>query len=95
MSGFYVDHAALDSIRKTFSDASSALDGAGKSIPGNPDAGVGTPAIAAVVAHLVENASSLVLGLAGAGDDVGAANSTYKSDDAKATDELRNAVGEP
>ncbi|TWF92573.1 hypothetical protein [Saccharopolyspora dendranthemae] len=95
MNGFYVDHAALDSIRATFSDASSALDGVGKSIPGTPDAGVGTPAVAAVVAHLVENASSLVLGLAGAGDDVEETNRTYKSDDAKATEELRNAVGEP
>ncbi|TDC99751.1 hypothetical protein E1181_28960 [Saccharopolyspora terrae] len=95
MSGFYVDHTVLASISSTFSDASSALDGVGKSIPGTPDAGVGTPAVAAVVAHLVENASSLVLGLAGAGDDVSEANRTYKDNDASATDELRKAVGEP
>lgn len=95
MSGFYVDHTVLDSISSKFSDASGALDGVGKSVPGTPDAGVGAPMLAAVVAHLVENASSLVLGLAGAGDDVGEANRTYKDHDASATDELRKAVGEP
>lgn len=95
MSGFYVDHTVLDSISSTFSDASGALDGVGRSIPGTPDAGVGAAAVTAVVAHLVENASSLVLGLAGAGDDVDEANRTYKDNDAAATDELRKAVGEP
>lgn len=94
MSGFQVDHDALDTISKTLTDASESLDRVGKSVPGTPDAGMATPVITAVLAHMVDNASALVLGLAGAGDDVTESNQTYQEHDATAGDDLRKAIGE-
>lgn len=94
MSGIEVDQGVLEGIAKTFHDASTDLDALGKSVPDAQDAGDGTPAVIGILAHLVENASSLVLGMAGAGDDVTEVNKTYEEQDAAASEELRKASGE-
>ena len=81
-------------LSRTLTDASESLDTVGRSVPGTPDAGMATPIVTAVLAHMVDNASELMLGLAGAGDDVTEANQTYQENDAAARDELRKATGE-
>lgn len=93
MKGFEVDPHALESIANTFHNASTDLDALGKSVPGTPDAGDGTAAVTGILSHLVENASSLVLGMAGASDDVTEVNKTYEEQDAAASAELQKASG--
>ncbi len=94
MSGPKVDHDVLDGIAGTLRNASSDVDKLGNSVPGTPDAGVGTPAVAGILAHLVENASALVLGAAGAGDDVASANGSYREQDHAAGEDVKRAAGE-
>ncbi len=94
MTGFDVDLGVLDGIARTFHQASEDVDALGSSVPGTPDAGDGTPAIAGILAHFVENTSSLVLGLAGAGDDITAAAQDYRSQDDTASNELEKSSGE-
>lgn len=95
MSDLYVDLDTLDGVARTFNRAHRELDAIGNSVPAVPDAGDGTAAVASMMSHLVENTSSLVLGLAGAGDDVAEVASEYRHRDANAVDELRRSAGEP
>lgn len=94
MSGFELDPGVLDGIARTFHNGSADVDALGNSVPGTPDAGDGTPAVTGILAHLVENASALVLGMAGAGDDVAEASKTYQAQDTTAGEELQKASGE-
>lgn len=67
MSGPEVDYDTLDSIASNLRDASSDVDALGNSVPGATDAGDATAAVTGILAHLVKNASSLVLGAAAEG----------------------------
>ncbi|GAA2781724.1 hypothetical protein [Saccharopolyspora taberi] len=93
MSGFEVDPGVLDGISSRLQNASADVDALGKAVPGPPDAGDGGPAVTGILAHLVENASALVLGLAGAGDDITETNKTYQAQDAAAGYELHKTSG--
>ncbi|GAB3502675.1 hypothetical protein [Amycolatopsis cihanbeyliensis] len=93
MSGPEVDYGTLDGIASTLRNASTDVDALGNSVPGTPDAGDGTPAVTGILAHLVENASALVLGAAGAGDDVASAKQRYQEQDGVATEDVQRAGG--
>lgn len=92
MSGPEVDFGVLDGITGTLRGASSDVDSLGESVPGSPDAGLGTPAVTGILAHLAENATSLVLGAAGAADDVASANTAYQAQDSAAREDVHNAA---
>jgi len=94
MSGPEVDYGVLEGISSKLRNASSDVDALGNSVPGTPDAGDGTPAVTGILAHLVENASALVLGAAGAGDDVASANAGYQGQDQAAGEDVQKAAGE-
>lgn len=93
MTGPKVDHDVLDGIASKLRNASSDVDALGNSVPGTPDAGDGTPAVTGILAHFVENASALVLGAAGAGDDVASANKGYREQDHAASEGVQKAAG--
>lgn len=93
MNGYEADLGVLDSIVRALRNASADVDGLGHSVPNTPDAGDGTPAVVGILAHLVENASTLVLGAAGAADDVASAAITYRESDNAARSEIYRAFG--
>jgi len=78
LNGFGVDYGVLDGIANTLRDASTDVDALGNSVPHTPDAGEGTPAVAGILAYFVRNAATLVLGTAGAGDDVASTSAAYR-----------------
>lgn len=94
MNGHEADPGVIDGIARTLRNASTQLDRAGNSVPETPDAGDATPALAAVLAQLSDNAGQLVLGLAASGDTVATASSRYAEDDAAARDEFASAKAE-
>lgn len=66
MTGYEVDPGVLEGTASTLRNASSDLDKVGNSLPETPDAGDATPASAAMLAQLTDNAGQMVLGLAAA-----------------------------
>jgi hypothetical protein len=93
MSGFEADYAVLAGITSTLHAVSEDVDALSSSIPTIGDAGPGTPALVSILAHLVENASSLVIGAGGAGDDVASARLAYEDQDAASSQDLQSAGG--
>lgn len=91
MSGHDADPGVIDGIARTLRDASSDLDAVGNSVPPTPDAGDATPAIAAILAQLSDNAGQLVLGLVAVGDTVSSASTRYAEDDGAARDAFAGA----
>lgn len=94
MNGFEVDFGVLDGIANILGNASANVDDLGRSVPSTPDAGDGSPAMAGILAHLLENACTLILGLAGASEDVTLTNSAYQQMDHAAHEEIQRATGE-
>lgn len=94
MNGHEADPGVIDGIARTLRNASTQLDRAGNSVPETPDGGDATPALAAVLAQLSDNAGQLVLGLAASADTVATASSRYAEDDATAREELAGAKAE-
>lgn len=91
MSGHDADFGVIDGIARTLRNASSDLDKVGNSILATPDAGDATPALAAILAQLSDNAGQLVRGLAAVADTVSAASAQYNEDDAAARDTFAGA----
>lgn len=91
--GFEVDPGVLDGIASTLRNASADVDALGSSVPGTPDAGLGTAAVAGILAHLTANAGQLVVGAGAAGDEVADAARKYQELDAQAREDLHNASG--
>lgn len=91
MNGFKVDPGVLEGIAKTLRDAAQDLDKAGETVPRTPDAGDATPAIAAIMAQLVDNAGQLVLGLTAASDAAANAGTSYLETDSEAADGFAGA----
>lgn len=91
MTGYEVDPGVLKGIAGTLRNASSDLDQVGNSVPEIPEAGDATPALAAILAQLTDNAGQLVLGLAAAGESVSSAGTRYADDDAAARDTFAGA----
>lgn len=91
MTGHEADPGVIDGIARTLRDAGTDLDSVGGSLPATPDAGDATPALAAILAQLSDNAGQLVVGLAAAGDTVSDAGARYSEDDAAARDTFAGA----
>jgi len=91
MTGYEVDPDVLEGMASTLRNASSDLDKVGNALPETPDAGDATPAIAAMLAQLTDNAGQMVLGLAAAGESASQAASRYAADDAAARDTFAGA----
>lgn len=91
MTGFTVDPGVLEGITTTLRGAAQDLDEAGETAPRTPDAGDATPAVAAIMAQLVDNAGQLVLGLAAASDAVANAEASYVETDSDAADGFAGA----
>lgn len=91
MNSFKVDPVVLEGITTTLRGAAQDLDKAGETAPRTPDAGDATPAIAAIMAQLVDNAGQLVLGLAAASDAVANAGTSYLETDSEAADRFAGA----
>ncbi|MEV4283522.1 hypothetical protein [Actinoplanes xinjiangensis] len=87
--GLDVDLDCLDAISGRLARAADALDAAGGSVPGLPDAGDVSGIMGAAIAHLTESAGNLVIGLAGAGEEVSAARRDYAARDQSSADSLR------
>jgi hypothetical protein len=89
-SGFEADPGVLDGITRTLTHASADLDSIGNSMPGTPDGGDGTPALAGIMAHIIDNAGQLVIGAAAAGDAVTSTKANYQNRDADVADAFRH-----
>lgn len=81
MTGHKADPGVLDGITDRLRNASTDLDGVGKTLPESPDAGDATAAIAAILAQLSDNAGQLVIGLEAAATMVSDAKDRYVADD--------------
>ena len=84
MSDLHVDPVLLDGIADRLRRSGDAIDAAGHSAPGLPDAGADSAAIAAVVAGLCGQSAHLVAALHETGSKVTAANRTYVDEDTTA-----------
>jgi hypothetical protein len=65
--GFDTDTDLMRNLADTLHRASATLDSIGASVPGAPDAGEVSPAMADVLSHLTRGAGELVVGTAVAG----------------------------
>lgn len=86
--GHRVDSGVLEDIASTLRQASDHLDNAGGSAPAAPDAGQASPAVAAILATLVDNAGQLVVATAAAGDAVAKGGQAYLDQE----DEARSSI---
>lgn len=87
--GFQVDPGVLEDIASTLRHTSNQLDSSAESAPAPPDAGKASPAVAAILAKLVENAGQLVVATAAAGDAVAKGGAAYVEQDAQARDSVQ------
>ncbi|MGH4020364.1 MAG: hypothetical protein ACRDT0_14245 [Pseudonocardiaceae bacterium] len=69
--GFDTDTGLMRNLAATLHRATAALDSIGSSVPGAPDAGEVSAAMAGVLGHLTRSAGELVVGTAVAGDELG------------------------
>ncbi|MGO1052997.1 hypothetical protein [Crossiella sp. CA198] len=90
-----VDHGVLDGIARTLRQTSAEVDGLAGSVPGAPDAGNATAVVTGMLARFLDNAGQLILGAAGAADQVAAGNADYAGTDAQAADEVRGDRNRP
>lgn len=93
MSGHEVDDGVLDGIANTLQGAGADLDELSQSVPDPPDAGEAGPAIAGIVAQLVDNAGQLVAGLSAMGEAIAEAGVDYAEFEASAADEFAGITG--
>lgn len=68
--GFDTDTDLMRNLAGTLHRASATLDSIGASVPGAPDAGEVSAAMAGVLSHLTRSAGELVVGAAAAGDEL-------------------------
>jgi hypothetical protein len=83
------DLPSMDSMADRLSQSADALDAAGKTSPGLPDAGEVSGIMGAAIAHLTGNAGNVVLGLKGASEEVAQARRQYATTDQSAAGSLR------
>jgi hypothetical protein len=70
MSGFTVDHHILGAVARELRSGRDTLEKLAGSVPGVPDAGAVTGAVAAALAHVIGATGAYSTGLALAGDAV-------------------------
>lgn len=90
---FQADPGVLDGIAGTLRNAGANLDQVANSMPPTADAGAAAPAMANIMANLVDAAGQLVLGTAEAGDTVSSSAGTYADTDARNRDVVRDSGG--
>jgi hypothetical protein len=92
LTTLYINHESLNRISSSLSDAGSALDSAGDSVPTSIDGGTGTPAILGILAKLVDNTGQLVVAVNAVGAAIASANSRYLGHDEQAAEAIENAM---
>lgn len=84
----HVDHDALTDVADSLSAAAFHLETVGDRLPGEPDAGIGTGPLLAIISRLLANAGHLVDGLSAAGNAVHEINSAYSRADLETADQI-------
>lgn len=92
MTTLYINHESLKKIATSLSDAGSALDSAGESVPTSIDGGAGAPAILGIMAKLVDNTGQLVVAVNAVGAAIASANSQYLGHDEQAAEAIENVM---
>ncbi|MGW0522339.1 hypothetical protein [Crossiella sp. NPDC003009] len=90
-----VDLGVLAGVARTLRQTSADVDGLARSVPGPPDAGNATAVVTGMLARFLDNAGALVLGAAGAAEQVATGNADYAETDTQAADSLRGEPNRP
>lgn len=90
---YRVDPDLLEQLARTLREGGSAVESAGGSMPGAPDAGPATAAMLGAMARLAQSAGTLVEGVGAAAETVCANAASYRDQETAESCRFRSLTG--